>query len=208
MNIEKHSILGLVLTAAMVGAQPPERQENGNSKSAAERFVARMMTFDKNADGKLTKDEITDARLLRLFERADANHDGIVTKEELLALFAKEPQGRGFGGGGPGGFGGPGGGGGPGGFGPRFGGPPRPGQVLPEFMQSQLDLTADQKKELAELQKQVDTRLAKILTADQNRQLKTMARPGPGGFGPPGGGGRPPEDGPGREGGTPPPDGF
>src|SRR6476659_8437920 len=83
-------------------------------------FADRLMAVDKNKDGKLTKDEITDERLLRLFDRADTNKDGTVTKEELEALAAKEMQGGGRGqggpGGGPGGRGGPGGGpGGPGG---------------------------------------------------------------------------------------------
>ena len=47
------------------------------------------MAFDKNKDGKLTKDEITDPRLHRLFDRADADKDGVVTREELIALAAQ-----------------------------------------------------------------------------------------------------------------------
>jgi hypothetical protein len=39
-----------------------------------------MMALDKNKDGKLTRDEVTDPRLLRLFEQADTNQDGVVTK--------------------------------------------------------------------------------------------------------------------------------
>jgi Spy/CpxP family protein refolding chaperone len=57
-----------------------------------------------------------------------------------------------------------------------------------------LNLTAEQKKQLEELQKEVDGRLAKILTEEQRKQLQEM-RPGPGGRGP----GRPP----GGEGGRP-----
>ena len=52
--------------------------------------MARMMAFDRNGDGKLSKDEVTDARLQSLFKRADANKDGLVTKEELTALFKKD----------------------------------------------------------------------------------------------------------------------
>ncbi|MCE9530914.1 MAG: hypothetical protein K8T89_07300 [Planctomycetes bacterium] len=48
-----------------------------------------MLAFNKKNDGKLTKDEVTDGRLHRLFEQADANKDGEVTKEELMALAAK-----------------------------------------------------------------------------------------------------------------------
>jgi hypothetical protein len=93
--------------------------------------------------------------------------------------------------------------GGPGGRRPRFaGGPPRPGQVLPGFLQERLKLTAEQKKEVEELQKDVDAKLGKILTDDQKKQLREMGerfgrrggpgrRPsGPGGDRPP----RPPSD--------------
>jgi len=165
----------------------------------------KMMAMDKNKDGKLTRDEITDQRLLRLFEEADTNHDGVVTREELLALAAKleaevpAGSGRGGAGGGPGGFerppdGGPygqgqgrgrGGPGGRGGFGP----PPQPGQILPARLQDELNLSEDQKKQIADLQKEVDARLAKILTAEQLTQMKQMRGRGrgPGGPGGPGG---------------------
>ena len=45
-----------------------------------------MMAFDKDKDGKLTKAEVSDERLHRLFDRADADKDGFVTKQELTAL--------------------------------------------------------------------------------------------------------------------------
>jgi hypothetical protein len=178
-------------------------------------IVVRMMAFDKNKDGKLTKDEVTDWRLHRLFDRADANHDGVVTKEELLAQAAREddddqPPGRG--GRGPGGPGGPGGRG-PGGRG-GFGAPPQPGQILPPFVRQRLRLTREQQKQVDQLQKEVDEKLAKILTDEQKKQLKQMqrgfGRGGRGGFGggpPPGGPGRggPPRGGPGDR--PEPPDG-
>jgi len=98
-------------------SEAPSDRESAPS-SAVSRFVSRMMAFDKNKDGKLTRDEITDSRLLRLFDRADANKDGVVTKEELTALAEKieaEEGGAGGGGFGPGGDLGPGGDFGPGG---------------------------------------------------------------------------------------------
>lgn len=85
-----------------------------------------------------------------------------------------------------GGFGPPGGGFGPPGGG--FGGPPQAGQVLPVFIQDQLELTADQKKQLGEFQKEVDSKLDTLLTADQKKQFKE-----PKGFG--GGFGGPPQPG-------------
>jgi hypothetical protein len=183
-------------------ARPVNKDTKDHSNSS---IVTRMMAFDKNGDGKVTKEEVTDPRLHRLFQRADANNDGIVTKEELAAVAAKieeednaQPAGFGGpgGGGGPGGFGGPGGPGGfgpgpggpggPGGFGRPMGGPPMPGQVLPPPVQQMLNLSPDQKKQLDELQKQVDEKIASILNEDQKKQLHDLRNRGPR-FGPPGG---------------------
>jgi spore coat protein H len=91
-----------------------------------------------------------------------------------------------------GGRGGPGGRpGGPGGFMMR---PPQPGEILPAMLQEALNFTDAQKKQLADVQKEVDAKLDKILTADQKAQLKQMREGGPGGMfrGPGGPGGPPP----------------
>jgi hypothetical protein len=63
------------------------------------------------------------------------------------------------------------------------------GQVMPTFMQERLNLTDAQKRKVEALQKEVDTRLDKILTGDQQKQLKALRESGPGGrgFGGPGG---------------------
>src|SRR5262249_46648567 len=55
------------------------------------------------------------------------------------------------------------------------GGPPRAGQILTPFQQARLKLTADQKKELAKLQKEADGTLDKTLDEKQKKQLKQMA---------------------------------
>jgi hypothetical protein len=215
---------------AHASAQPPrdkpaddkEKKDYSNAP-----IVVRMMAFNKKKDGKLTKVEVTDERLHRLFDQADTNKDGVVTKEELMALAARLDQGGGRGGDGPGGRGpgGPGGrggdGDGPGGRGPGGrgpggpgpddrgpggrgpGGPPQPGVVLPPRAVEQLQLTDEQKKQLDALQKDVDAKLAKILTEDQKKQLKEMRERGPGGRGPGGrgpGGRGPGGDGPGGRG--------
>ena len=75
--------------------------------------VARMMAFDRNGDGKLARDELPE-RMRGLLERADANKDGFVDKDELARL-AEQQAGRGQGSG-------PGRGEGRGGFTPREGG--------------------------------------------------------------------------------------
>jgi Spy/CpxP family protein refolding chaperone len=99
------------------------------------------------------------------------------------------PPGRQGGPGGPGG----GAGHGPGGF-----------HLLPPRAHEQLNLTADQEKQVAALEAEVKAKLEKILTPDQLKQLKQMRPPrrqgGPGGQGGLGGsgsdggpGGPPPE---------------
>ena len=85
----------------------------------------------------------------------------------------------------------------------REGGPGGPGghrgfHLLPPRAQEQLNLTADQQKQVAALEAEVKAKLEKILTPEQLTQLKQMRPPprqggpgggGPGGPGGPGGGG-------------------
>lgn len=231
------AVVAIVAVATLTVAQPPERGRRGerrgrtpdeqNPEDMVTASVAKMMAFDADQDGKLSKAEVTDSRLASLFERADADKDEVVTKDELTALFKHEaaalPPRRGGGpggfGGGPGGFGGfggppggfggpregggPGGPGGPNGFGPPGGGPggPRPGEVLPRFMQDELQLTQRQRTQLEKLQADVDARLARILSEEQLERLEELRNRGPRG---PGEAGRPGT--PGRAGGPPPDD--
>jgi Ca2+-binding EF-hand superfamily protein len=92
----------------------PGRQEGGPrgeaSAMSAEDTVNAMMQFDRNKDGRLTKDEVPE-RMQGVFARNDANQDGILTREELLQAAARQSQsaeraegGRRGGPGGPGGF--------------------------------------------------------------------------------------------------------
>lgn len=139
-------------------------------------LVGRMMAFDKDGDGKLTRLEIADARLLGLFARADADKDGSVTKAELTALGEAEHSGKPD-------FGPPPGGPAPGG--PGFDGFPgtpaaRPGEVLSPPVRQALQLTPEQLKRVDEVQAKVDEALAEILTDVQKRELKAVADlPGP-----------------------------
>jgi len=188
------AIGGLLAAVPLSMAQRSGSGRNSSTKKAANNSLeSRLMAFDANKDGKLTKEEVTDERLQRLFDRADANHDGVVTRQELRALAAREPAG------GRGGFGPPGG---PGGFG--MGGPPRPGQILPPMLRDRLELTEEQSKQVDALQKEVDARLDKILNEEQRQTLKQMLERGPGG---PGGFGRGGPGGPGGFGPPPPPPG-
>jgi outer membrane protein assembly factor BamB len=204
--------VGLALAAVVAIAQPPAEPGDGApktpngppDKAAVDALVSRMMAFDKNKDGKLTRDEITDPRMQRAFDRADADHDGVLTKDELTAWATRvavdEGARDGQGGmgppdGGPGGPGGPG----PGGPGRRrgpsgrgfggFGARSKPGQLMSASLIDQLKLTEQQKKQEAELQKHVDEQLGAILSAKQKQRLKDLQSGGggPGGPGGPGG---------------------
>jgi hypothetical protein len=205
--------LGLLsqVTAQDTGRKlsPPDESKEKKDYSNSP-IVTKMMSFAKGKDGKVKRDDVTDTRLLRLFDMADVKKEGVVTKDQLMALAAKldDEYGQGGGGrGGPGGDGpggpgggpgGPGGGrGGRGGPGGGFGGPPQPGQLLPTFLQEQMNLTADQKKQLEALQKEFDAKLDKLLTDEQKKQLKDARENGPGGPG----GGRGGRGGPGGPGG-------
>jgi hypothetical protein len=101
----------------------------------------------------------------------------------------------------------------------REDGPGRPGgpggqggfRLIPPRAQEQLDLTAEQQKEVTDLEAKTRAKLEKILTPEQMQQLRQM-RPmqrqaGPGGPGAPGGAGGPGEQG-GRPGGAGGPGGF
>jgi hypothetical protein len=50
----------------------------------------------------------------------------------------------------------------------------QPGKVLSPGAQDQLKMSAEQKKQLEDLQKEIDDKLAKILKDDQKKQLKDM----------------------------------
>jgi outer membrane protein assembly factor BamB/Spy/CpxP family protein refolding chaperone len=159
------------------GGPPPA----GQVLSAFTQQRLNLTAEQKKNLGELQKD--VDGKLAKL-----------LTDEQNKQL--KEPPQRGAPGGAGRGAGGRGGAGG-------FGGFAQPGQILSPGLQERLKLTADQKKQLDELQKDIDGKLAKILTEEQNKQLKDMqqggGRGGRGGFGGAGGGaggfGNPPQPG-------------
>ncbi len=60
--------------------------------------------------------------------------------------------------------------------------------LIPRFAEQQMDLTDDQKQQVADLEKETKTKLAAILSADQMKILNTARPPRPGQGGGPGGG--------------------
>ncbi len=55
---------------------------------------------------------------------------------------------------------------------PAFGGPPKLGQILPAFLQGVLNLTPEQKDQLAAADKEMAEKLAKVLTDEQKKQYE------------------------------------
>lgn len=139
------------------GRGGPQGQNGGGPQA----MLQQIMSLDANGDGALTPAEVTDARLQHLLKQADADNNGAVTREELIAAMNNQGGGPKAGG---------------------HGGPPRPGEIMPGFMQDQLQLTDNQRQQLATLQAQVDAQLVQILTAQQIQQLAAgPSMGGPGG---------------------------
>jgi hypothetical protein len=78
-----------------------------------------------------------------------------------------------------------------------FGGPPKTGDIMPTFLRDMIKMTNEQRKELDVIQKEVDAKLDKLLSAEQKKQLKEMPAFFFGPPGGPGGPGGPPPGGPG-----------
>lgn len=55
----------------------------------------------------------------------------------------------------------------------------QPGKIFSRTQQDQLKLSSEQKKRLAEIQKELDTRLATLLTEEQKKQLRSMQQAPP-----------------------------
>src|SRR5262249_8203431 len=88
------AVAAALLLAQVAAAQPPGRGGRGRGDRgrggpggfrgfgrglSADQVVERIMSFDKNKDGKITKDELPE-RMQFLIERGDANKDGALDK--------------------------------------------------------------------------------------------------------------------------------
>ena len=73
---------------------PPGRGSASGAKNAQE-FAAKWLTMDEDKDGKLSKAELKDTRLVKLFESADSNSDQVLEVAEMNALFESTSKARG-----------------------------------------------------------------------------------------------------------------
>jgi hypothetical protein len=93
----------LLLAGAAV-AQPPDRKPepprglqilpDQPAPISVDDLVERIMSFDKNKDGKVTKDELPE-RLHHLIAQGDTNKDGALDRDEIKKLVAARGTGRG-----------------------------------------------------------------------------------------------------------------
>src|SRR5262245_3393233 len=85
--------------AGVARAQPPREQNEPSPEAvrpapiSVEDIVERIMAFDKNKDGKVTRDELPE-RLHHLIARGDTNKDGALDRDEIRKL-ASTPGGLG-----------------------------------------------------------------------------------------------------------------
>jgi hypothetical protein len=106
------------LQAATAAARDATR---GGRRLTADDIADRILSFDKNKTGKVTKEDLPE-RMQFLIERGDTNKDGALDRDEIKKLAAELARDGTFPGTGPGGRGGFGGRGGPGGPGGSTGG--------------------------------------------------------------------------------------
>ncbi|MEO5913947.1 MAG: hypothetical protein ABIS50_06915 [Luteolibacter sp.] len=90
----------LLLTHALFAQEPPAHRPPGPPPGAPpggemsgpqqtkEEEIKEYLTLDKNGDGNLSKDEITD-RFQSLITRADSNGDGVISSEELAQMVSR-----------------------------------------------------------------------------------------------------------------------
>jgi hypothetical protein len=192
-------------------APPPRRRggarggENGDGPPGGFGPPPFIAALDADRDGEISAAELSNAA--KALKKLDHNGDGVLDRSELEPRvggpegFGDEgpggppPGGPGAGrramgrprggpdGTGGGGFGGPGGAGRPPGGGR---GGPQIGRVLPPFARDELSLTAQQEKQIAELETMVKGKLESILTSSQLKTLRSSMLHGPGGPGGPG----------------------
>jgi Ca2+-binding EF-hand superfamily protein len=82
--------------AAMPGGRGPgggQRREGprGAADDTIEETVKTLMAFDSNGDGKLQKSELPE-RMQAIFERGDANQDGVLTVDEIRVMARAQAQ--------------------------------------------------------------------------------------------------------------------
>ena len=84
------ALLAALALVGPAGSQPPTRSKGplgglGIPAPSVDDVVERIMSFDKNKDGKVTKDELPE-RMHHLIARGDTNKDGALDRDEVRKL--------------------------------------------------------------------------------------------------------------------------
>ena len=76
-----------------VKSDKPKDEEAAASElpEGLRRMLDRILQMDGNGDGAIQRDEMPE-RMGRMFERADANKDGVITREELIKALRDRPR--------------------------------------------------------------------------------------------------------------------
>ncbi len=78
------------------GVHDPDSQGRGvPGKTGGGKFIERVMSFDANSDGKVSKEEMPERMQENLLQRADTNGDDVIDKEELKKFAEQMGKGRG-----------------------------------------------------------------------------------------------------------------
>jgi hypothetical protein len=166
-------VAALVLGGAAV-AQPPDPKQGPlpglvpPPRISVEDIVERIMAFDKNKDGKVSKDELPE-RMHDLIARGDTNKDGALDRDEIRKL-ATAPGGFGPGGGFGFGIEGPGPGA-PGLFGP---GPGVRGSAGIEGVVDDLKLSGKKKDQALAAVKAHEENVRKLMDQSRAELLQKM----------------------------------
>lgn len=93
-------LAALVVAGASLTQQPVFKKkttESAPTPISVDQIVDRIMAFDKNKDGKITRDELPE-RMHHLFALGDSNKDGALDRDEIRKLASAQSAGPGFGG--------------------------------------------------------------------------------------------------------------
>ena len=94
--VEKAAEADVTKDAAKPEAKPAENEAKKAEKplsDAAQRMITQLLEMDTNGDGSLQKSEMPE-RALNMFDRLDANKDGVIDPAELRAMAERRAQRR------------------------------------------------------------------------------------------------------------------
>lgn len=94
MKLKNRYVIGVLVAVIIVAmAVFSFFRKRGPVGPTPDEMVNELLAFDKNGDGQLSKDELSE-RMLGLITRGDVNQDGILTRDELRKLAESDEAAR------------------------------------------------------------------------------------------------------------------